>query len=89
MDTIRLREACSIQSGGVGGVETSEAAAAVDVRRGREGGSLGGMVDAQIMLVELLSVGFEPAFGDGADEAATGGQVQMLRRSMFEAVNGV
>lgn len=81
-DIIRLGEARSIDRGGVWNVETGEATAMANIRGGRKGGSLGRMVDAQIVLVPFFAMCLEPAFGDRANKTAAGSQIQMLGRGM-------
>lgn len=41
------------------------------------------MIDVQMVPVPILTVGAEPAFGNGADEAAAGRQVEVLGRGVL------
>ena len=50
---------------------------------GVERGSLGGVVYVEIVFVPLLAMTVEPAFGNRSDEAAAGGEVEVLRIRML------
>lgn len=63
----RLRKA---RSGG--SIDNCHASLSADIVWGGEGGSLGGVVDSQVVFVPLFAITLEPALGDGSYKTSAG-----------------
>ena len=78
-----MRKTGAIGGRGTWSVNVCKATMAANARWSGEGGSARRIMNTQMMFIPVFVVTLKPSFGDRADEAAAGGEVDVGRSRVF------